>query len=668
MAGWPIPNPTAEQKPSVLLVDDEPANLLALRAILDDLGHELVEARSGEEALRLLHEREFAVVLLDVQMPGVSGFETAKLMRQVSRHGFVPIIFLSAFNHAEFSPAQAYTLGAVDYLTKPLEPVVLRAKVTGFVELYVDKKRGERQTQQLRLLIEGTPDYAIFMLDPTGKVVTWNLGAQRINGYLPEEIIGRDLSIFYTEEAQARQWPQHELKVAAATGRFEDESWRVRKDGTPFWCNVIITALRDSAGNLIGFSKITRDLSERKKADEALRQVGIELEKRVQERTAELARANEALKEANRQKDDFLAMLAHELRNPLAPVRNALQIMKVPGLGPEAILRARAMMERQIRHLVRLVDDLLDVSRIMRGKIELRKERIELSEVFAAAVETAQPTVDAHAQELIVSLPPEPIHLYADLVRLGQVVSNLLVNAAKYTQKAGRIWLTAERKNNEVVIQVRDTGIGIDSELLPRIFDLFVQSDRSLARSQGGLGIGLTLVKRLTEMHGGAVSVTSAGPGQGSEFFVRLPALPATAAAKPSRDQQLSRAGVSRRVLVVDDNVDAADSAAMLLRLVGHQVEIAHNGAAALDLAARFRPDVILLDIGLPGMSGYDVARALRARPEHQNTIVAAITGYGQEDDRKRSREAGFDCHLTKPLAPAELTAFCGGAGNPEGR
>jgi PAS domain S-box-containing protein len=370
----------------------------------------------------------------------------------------------------------------------------------------------------------------------------------------------------------------------------------------------------------------------------------------------ENARLYSELKEADRRKDEFLAMLAHELRNPLAPIRNALHVMQMPGADAEAVERARQMTERQVKQMVRLVDDLLDVSRIMRGKIELRKEPVELASVIATAVETAQPMIDAQGQELIVSVPAEPIRLEADPARLTQVVGNLLHNAAKFSERSGRIWLTSERQGGEAVVRVRDEGAGIRPELLPHVFDLFVQEERSLERSRGGLGIGLTVVRKLVALHGGAIAAHSEGPGRGSEFVVRLPVLadsggqPVAGAVRPS-----TRVAQRRRVLVVDDNVDAAESIGMLLRLWGHEVRLAHNGPQAIRAAAEQRPEVFVLDIGLPGMNGFEVARHLRQQSDFHNALFIAVTGYGQEEDRRRTEEAGFDHHLTKPVDPVAL-------------
>jgi signal transduction histidine kinase/integral membrane sensor domain MASE1/ActR/RegA family two-component response regulator len=368
----------------------------------------------------------------------------------------------------------------------------------------------------------------------------------------------------------------------------------------------------------------------------------------------ERKRAEEALMEADRRKDEFLAMLAHELRNPLAPVRNALHVLRSPAADADAAARARGVLERQVQHLTRLVDDLLDVSRVMRGRIELHKEPLDLGAAVARAVETVQPLMDARGHELTVELPAEPVPLEADLVRLAQVFANLLHNAAKYTEPGGDIRLSAAREDAGVVVRVRDNGVGIAADLLPHVFELFVQADRSIARSHGGLGIGLTVVRRLVEMHGGSVTAHSDGPDRGSEFVVRLPVSAATLP-PPGKSGGPGGPAPARRVLVVDDNADAADSLAQLLRLAGHEVRVAYDGPAALEAARTYRPDAVLLDIGLPGMSGYEVAKLLRTQPGPRPTLLVAVTGYGRQEDRRRSREAGFDVHLTKPVDPHEL-------------
>ena len=373
-----------------------------------------------------------------------------------------------------------------------------------------------------RLLVAGVRDYAIFMLDPTGHVMTWNLGAERLKGYSAQEIIGRHFSTFYRQEDIDRGWPEHELKVAVAEGRFEDEGWRVRKDGSLFWANVIITALYDE-GRLHGFSKVTRDLTEKKKAEEELRQARDRLEDRVQERTAQIEELLQQLGAADRRKNEFLATLAHELRNPLAPILNALQLLELAQDDPAIQRKARDVIGRQVGQMVRLIDDLLDVSRIANSKLQLRKERIELAAAVHSALETTRPLIDKAGHELTVSLPSEPIIVDADLTRLAQVFTNLLNNAAKYTPEGGRICLTVEQQGGEVMVSVRDTGIGIAAEHLPSLFEMFSQATPALERSGGGLGIGLALARGVVKMHGGRIEVRSQGPGEGSEFSVRLP-------------------------------------------------------------------------------------------------------------------------------------------------
>jgi CheY-like chemotaxis protein len=373
--------------------------------------------------------------------------------------------------------------------------------------------------------------------------------------------------------------------------------------------------------------------------------------------------AEEALKEADRRKDEFLATLAHELRNPLAPIRNAVELMR-RGSGDGAVTEmARSVMERQVGQMVRLVDDLLDISRITRGKLHLRKERVELAAVVTRAVEASRPLIDAQAHNLTVTLPQEPVHLEADPIRLAQVLSNLLTNAAKYTEKGGHIWLTAERHGAWVVLSVRDTGIGIAAGDLPRLFEMFSQVAPALERSQGGLGIGLALVRVLVELHGGGVEARSAGPGRGSEFTVRLPVVAAQAQRRPepSADGEKSCAGLNCRILVADDLRDSADSLALVLRLAGHEVQTAHDGLEAVQAAAAFRPEVALLDIGMPKMNGYEAARHIRQQPWGKRTVLIAVTGWGQEEDKRRATEAGFDHHLTKPVEPAALEKLLAG-------
>ncbi len=377
---------------------------------------------------------------------------------------------------------------------------------------------------------------------------------------------------------------------------------------------------------------------------------------------SERKQMEQVLTEANRRKDEFLAMLAHELRNPLAPIRNAAQVLKLVGPLEPKQEWAREVIERQTQHLMRIVDDLLDVSRITRGRIVLRREPLELSAVINRAIETSRPLVEARRQQLSVSLPPQPVRLEGDLARLVQVVANLLNNAAKYTDEGGQIRLEAVREGDEAVIRVHDNGMGLPAELLPHVFDLFTQADGSLDRSQGGLGIGLTLVRHLVEMHDGKVEAKSDGPGRGSEFVVRLPALSAnrTTAVDEPPGEHAQPARHTLKILLVEDNLDSAEGMALLLRFDGHEVRMAHDGPSALEAARAFEPQAVLLDLGLPGMNGYEVAQRLREQPACRQTPLIALTGYGQEEARRRTKEAGFDYHLVKPVEPEALGALLG--------
>jgi signal transduction histidine kinase len=380
---------------------------------------------------------------------------------------------------------------------------------------------------------------------------------------------------------------------------------------------------------------------------------------RLRQAENERQAAIDALIEADRRKDEFLAMLAHELRNPLAPIRNAVEILRMS--EDRAVReRAREMVGRQVQHLARLVDDLLDVSRITKRKIALRPAVVQLAAIVQAAVEIARPVIDAQKHEFTAALPAEPVWLHADSVRLAQAIGNLLHNASKFTPPGGRIRLEARRSGGELLISVEDDGVGLTPENLASAFDLFTQGERSLDRSQGGLGIGLSLVRGLVEMHGGTVGAVSAGPGKGSTFTIRLPLASIEAPAPGTRTEPPPVATGGRRVLVVEDNADAAESTMLLLRELGHEVAVITDGAEAVEGARAFRPDVVLLDIGLPGMDGFELAGALRSMPETRRARIIAVSGYGQEKDRVRSAQAGFDLHLVKPVDPARLAEAIG--------
>jgi PAS domain S-box-containing protein len=484
-----------------------------------------------------------------------------------------------------------------------------------------------------RLLIESMPDFACLVMDPEGRVASWNRGAERIFGFSAAEILGHTSFVFFTPEDRRDGVPEMELAMAAAKGRASDDRWQMRKNGSRFFANGVTISLRDERGALRGFGKILRDYTEEKLSEERLRDRAM------------------ILAEADRNKNQFLAVLAHELRNPLAPILNALQILGREEWEGPRLEKARGIIQRQVRQLSRLIDDLLDVSRITSGKIGLRKEPIDLRATLEHAVQTARPLIDARRHHLSVSLPVEPVWLEADPTRLEQVVANLLNNAAKYTEDGGHLSLAAEAYDGEVVLRVQDSGMGIAPDLLDRVFDPFIQGSRSLDRSEGGLGIGLTLVRTLVEMHGGTIEARSEGVGRGSEFVVALPAIPPPElAVAPAAEPEMEAESRPLRVLVVDDNLDTAESLRILLELAGHEVRAAHSGPEALDAAADFTPQAVLLDIGLPGLNGFEVARRLRQDPVLGSAALIAVSGYGQDEDRQRSREAGFDQHLLKPL------------------
>jgi PAS domain S-box-containing protein len=507
-------------------------------------------------------------------------------------------------------------------------------KLAGFVKVTRDLTERRRHEEDLRaseerfrLLVESVRDYAVFMLDVDGTVRSWNSGAETLKGYTAAEIIGRHFSAFYTPEDQVEGKPAAELRAAKANGRIEDEGWRVRKDGTLFWANVVITAIYGRSGDLIGFAKVTRDMTERHRL--------------------------EKLERSSRRMSEFLAMLAHELRNPLAPIRNAVTVMQLETLPSPALRNCRDIIDRQLTHMTRLVDDLLDVGRLTTGKIKLRKEVLRVGEIVARGVEATRPVIESRRHTLKVELPRMPLYVSCDLTRMSQILQNLLVNAAKYTPDGGHISVKAEALDGFAVISVSDNGRGIDPKNLENIFNLFMQGDNGRP-DESGLGIGLTVARSLAELHGGTLDARSRGPGQGSTFVIRLPAV-RTAPAEDDAAQSRPGRSDARRVMVVDDNRDAADSATEILRLLGHQVECAYTGPAALELARHFMPDVVLMDLAMPAMSGFETLRLMRSQPGTERVFAIAMTGFGSGEDQRRTEAAGFDAHLVKP---ADLNAL----------
>jgi PAS domain S-box-containing protein len=476
---------------------------------------------------------------------------------------------------------------------------------------------------------------AVIVTDTESLVTLMNPVAQALTGW-KEEASGRPLGeVFRIVNEQTRQSVESPVSRVMNEGTvvgLANHTLLIAKDGSEIPIDDSAAPIKDGQGRVTGVVLVFRDVTARRGVEEALIQ-------------------------ADRRKDEFLATLAHELRNPLAPIRNSIELLRRADGSADLIQQASRIMERQVGQMVRLVDDLLDISRITQRKIQLRKERVELAAVVQSAVEECRPLIEAQSHKLTITLPPDPIYLEADPPRLGQVFANILSNAAKYTEKSGRIWLTAERQGAEVVVSVRDTGIGIATEHLPHIFEMFSQVTPALERSQGGLGIGLALVKGLVELHGGSVEAHSGGTGLGSEFTVRLPIVDAPVQATQKSDDIGEKSGFGGRcrILIADDLRDSVDSLAMMLRLVGHDIQTAHDGLEAVQAAATFRPDVALLDIGMPRMNGYEAARHIREHEWGKSMILVALTGWGQEDDKRRATEAGFDHHLTKPVEPAAL-------------
>jgi signal transduction histidine kinase/DNA-binding response OmpR family regulator len=671
-----------DERINILVVDDVPEKLIALEAILEDLGR-VVCARSGREALRRLLDQDFALILLDVNMPGMDGFETASLIRQRKKSEHTPIIFITGFSD-ETHVSRGYSLGAVDYILTPVVPEVLRAKVAVFVDLYrkteLVRRQGEQQVaiareQAARAAAEAATRRSAFLADAS-TLLAASLDYDATISHaarLPIPTLA-DVSILRLagRRREPPQWACSRRDLdgalaadpagpfgpiltgcAATVARSGKTAVLSSSQLDPLNVDAAVVLPLVARGKVLGTLSLARirngatySLEDVSLAEDLAGRIAMAID------NADLFRK---VQDGDRRKDEFLATLGHELRNPLAAISNALQCLELAPVAPVVVEEARAILRRQTAHVVRLVEDLLDVSRITRGKVRLRKEVVEAATIVERAVSNVQTLVADRRQHLSVSLPSEPVHVHGDPTRLEQAVGNLLNNAAKYTPPGGRIGLLVELETDQVAIRVNDTGAGIADELLPKIFDLFAQGDRTLDHSQGGLGIGLTLVRSLVALHGGTVEATSAGLGQGSEFVIRLPvASPETSEAVVAEIASSNGAAgplPRRRVLLVDDNVDLATTTAALLGTLGHTVRYCHGGAEALRLVDEDQPEVVFVDIGLPEMSGHDVARALRRKPGGEDLVLVAMTGFGQAEDRRRSREAGFDVHLVKPVA-----------------
>jgi signal transduction histidine kinase len=699
--------PGDDGKVNILVVDDQPDKLLVYETVLADLGENIVTAKSGEEALKQMLRSEFAVILLDVNMPLMDGFETAALIRGRKQTAHTPIIFITAFGD-EMRSAHGYSLGAVDYILTPIVPDVLRTKVKVFVQLFRMTAQIKRQAEdRIRLTREQAARAAAeesihrsallaevshtlsssLDLDCRGRGLT-----QLAVPYLADccvltiiddsgQVLDSELAWTSTKDESAEtrsalipELLDAELREAMARALQNGKVERIRLSGG-------LSALRIAEAEQAATSSVELDFSIEHAAVfpllargrtlgalllgfAAARIFGNSQEALVSEFAGRVAIGLDnallysRIREADRRKDEFLAMLGHELRNPLAPIRNAVEIMRLSKSAGPVHDEAREVISKEVRHLSRLVDDLLDVSRVTRGKIKLGLVALDLNVLMSSAADSMRPLIASRQQVLEVSPAREPVWVHGDPVRLTQIVVNLVDNAAKFTPDGGRIWMVAKRLGDECELTIADNGIGIACESLPDIFTLFTQGERSLDRRQGGLGVGLALVKNLVELHGGSIRAFSTGVGNGSEFVIRLPLLKAAPVAHESAPLDEQRSDVCHRILVVDDHVGSASTLATLLKMLGHEVEIAHNAQDALVLAGRFRPGIAILDIGLPDMNGYELAARLLQLPETRDSTLVALTGYGQDEDRRRSAQAGFHHHVIKPVERETLLAI----------
>ncbi len=700
------------ERANILIVDDRPEQLFVLRTVLEELGQNIITASSGEIALKRVLAHDFAVILLDVNMPGIDGLETAALIRGRKKSAHIPIIFVTADYHDQMHTARGYSLGAVDYIASPVVPEILRSKVKVFVDLHLyarhERQRIEGQIalaeeRAARVVAERAERRAVFLAQATTSLAqsleleaTMRHVAALVVPALGDvamlHLTARDGEGAKTMIASTDGESASTISVAAVDSIEDPWLGEIVESLDPAACGIAVncpaaatiegmrTLLRDTpiplslgrsgaqslvivplvaSGKLLGVLALGFTACARTFDVETL-SIAIDLSAR-----ASIALDNAVLfrriQEDDRRKNEFLAMLAHELRNPLAPIGNALHILDADASGTPRSVWARNVIRRQFDLLVRLVDDLVDVSRITRGKIALRIEPVDVARVIETAIETCRPQIDSMRHALDVKLPTPPLYLRGDCARVTQVIGNLLSNAAKYTEPGGKISISADREGDAVVLHVRDTGMGIPKDALFGIFELFTQLNRTIDRSKGGLGIGLTVVRRLVEMQGGTVIAYSEGADRGSEFVVRLPAADVITAQHVGADvvttTEADQPAAGRfTVLVVDDNRDVAESTATLLEIAGHEVHIAYDGAAAISAAAKIRPQLALIDIGLPGMDGYEVVRRLRRDPLHTDTWICALSGYDSQHDRERSASAGFDHHFVKPLDPAQLS------------
>ncbi len=638
--------------PRVLVADDN-ADMRGYLCRLLGTRHEVATVANGEEALREAARQVPDLVLADVMMPELDGFALLKALRSDPRTAAVPVILLSA-RAGEEARIEGLEAGAEDYLVKPFGARELLARVSGTLALAEQRRAARRREDDLRraheaelqrshaeleTIYSSTP-VGLCLLDRELRYVRVNETLARMNGLPAAQHIGRTVRETVPHLAdQVEPAFRRVLETGVPLLDVELVGSTVGEPGVERTWLESWYPQRDGRGEVVGVNVVAMEITERK-------------------------RAESALKEGDARKDEFLATLAHELRNPLAPIRNALGVLRLSGGSAEGT-RLVEMMERQVHQMVRLVDDLLDVSRINRGSIELRRRSVGLGAIVDSAIETSRPLLEAGGHRLSVELPREPIVLNADAERLSQVLSNILNNAAKYTEVPGHIQLEVLGQGTEAVVSVRDDGRGIKAELLPRIFDMFTGANRDAGRS-GGLGIGLALARKIVEMHAGRIEALSEGPGRGTELRVTLPVAAAAADELPKRERERGRSLRGLRVLVVDDNRDSAESLGMILELHGAQVAVSYDGPSALSSFSETAPSIVLLDLGMPGMDGFEVARRIRQQDGRSAVTLIALSGWGQEDDRRRTRAEGFDHHLVKPVDPDTLLRLLGPRSSPQ--
>jgi signal transduction histidine kinase/DNA-binding response OmpR family regulator len=703
----PTPEAAPEERSDILVVDDMPDKLLVFATVLESLGQNLVFANSGGQALREVLAHDFAVILLDVNMPDIDGFETARLIRSHRKSAHTPIIFVTAYAD-EMQTARGYSLGAVDYILAPMVPEVLRSKVKVFVELHQMHRRIRRQADEKVALAEAvaarhvaeTNDRRSRFLAHASRQLSASLelplSMRRLVELALPDLGELAMVALFTPDERIERCYLGTLggpSQAAALGEIDSAGLPVP------WRDVMAHAVHTRQGIRLGAADIagwgapgTATTPVRSVAvaplligdralgallvgsarsdtpfhadgpalDELASRAAISFEnarlyQSLQSEIVERRAAEAELKQVNQRKDEFLAMLSHELRNPLSPIRSAVEVIRRIAPPDAQLTWATDVVDRQAHHLTRLVDELLDVARINRGVITLQCHTVDLNAVIAHSVDLVRAGIESRAHTLVLEQPGAPLWLDGDFARLSQVVANLLDNAAKYSDNGSRIVLKLAEQQGSAVITVRDNGRGIEADLLPRIFDLFTQGQRTPDRRQGGLGVGLTLVRRLVALHGGVVNASSAGLGLGAEFEVRLPGVRVMEVPAPQASAPAPGCASGSRVLIVDDNQDAAETIASYLQLAGHQVQVVGDGHQALARAASFAPQAVILDIGLPGLDGYEVARRLRELPALHTTLIVALSGYAQAHDPVRTQAARFDLYVVKPADPQAL-------------